>query len=303
MERIFPTFCHVSDYDEQGFSLIPQMIESSYPLTLWAPPGATLNEYFNHGDCSISPEELIRFVEKGIVQIIGRENWLLDEQYRQKYADDHPFAKWYNNFDGALKSIWREQQSIPEHERSVRIAPEEDGWKWADALLQAEPERIDSLWERIKKKQIPPVSLKRIQIKGYGEKDKYDAVRQVLRDARNHTRAIDESEAELPFLLDEKDGNFFRFLEKSGRTKSHYNRSPQKGMHLQFTEAFTNEVHRLIERLKHPEKVYSLGQFVGSEAHKDMANWLHSTAQLAELYSRRDLRKFMVGQLRRDIAR
>jgi len=300
MERIFPTFCHISDYDEDGFGLIPQMIESSYPLILWAPPGATVNDYYNKRICPLSPEKLIYFVEQGNVQIMGRENWLLDEQYRRKYAEDKSFAKWYNNFDGAIKSIWRAQQSMPEHERSVHIASEEDGWRWATDLLEDEPERIDPLWKRIEKKKVPQVSLKRIHEKGYGEKDKYQAVLQVLRDARNHTKAIYDADVEMPFLLQKKEGDFFEYLEKVGGSRSLHN---DKASHERVSSEFTREVHRLLERLREgPEKVSSLDEFVGSEAHKDLANWLRSIAHLAQsIWPEQELRKFMSRQLKRDI--
>ena len=300
MERIFPTFCHISDYDEVGFGLIPQMLESSYPLILWAPPGARVNDYYNQRICPISPEKLIHFVEQGNVQIMGRENWLLDEQYRRKYAEDKSFAKWCYNFDGALKSIWRDQQSIPEHERSVHIASEEDGWRWASDLLEAEPERIDSLWERIEKKQVPQVSLKRIREKGYGEKDKYQAVLQVLRDARDHTKAIYDADVEMPFLLQEKEGKFFSYLERGGRSRPLHK---DRASHAAVSSEFTQEVHRLLERLREgPEKVSSLDEFIGSEAHKDLAKWLRSTVHLAKIdWSKQELRKFMSGQLKRDV--
>ncbi len=300
MEQLFSAFCHISIYDEKGFGLVPQMIETSYPLILWAPPGARWNEYYDRGICSVSPEELVNYVEKGFVQIVGREKWLLDEQYRHKYADNQPFAKWHENFDGALKSIWRDQQSMPEHERSVRIAPDEDGWQWADALLQAEPDRIDRIWERIMKGQIPQYSLKKIRAQGYGEKDKYKAVRQVLHDVRDHRKAIYDAQANIPFLLYESEVKFFRFLERSGSIKLNLKRETKTRA---ISPQFTEEVHRLLERFKHPEKVYSLASFVGSETHKDLAKWLHSTAHLAEQYSKQDLKKFMVGQLKRDIER
>ena len=219
MERIFPTFCHVGDYNDLGFNLMPQMIMSSFPLVLWAPPGARVNDYYNRGICSISPEKIISYVEQGLIQIMGREEWLLDEKYRRDYAESKPFALWYQNFDGALKSIYQNQQSLPEHERSVRIAPREDGWEKAEEILNDAPEIIDPLWERIKKKQVPPVSLKRILEQGYEEKDKYKAACQVLRDARDHTKAIEDADVDIPFLLQERDGKFFRYLERSRRVK------------------------------------------------------------------------------------
>ncbi|HEU5377379.1 MAG TPA: hypothetical protein VFV38_18305 [Ktedonobacteraceae bacterium] len=296
MERFFSTFCHVADYGAQGFGLIPQMIETSYPLVLWAPPGARVNEYYRAGISSISPEKLIEYIEKGFVHIIGRERWLLDEQYRRYYSTSQPFATWHDNFDGALKSIWHTQQSMPERQRSVFLAPEEDGWEWAKKLLEEEPERMDPVWERIKTKRIPLVSQKRIeQYRG----DKEKSVLQVLRDARNHTKAIRDVDVDLPFLLHENDGKFFAFLEKCGANKlPPRRRTANQGMKSHFAQ----EAHRLLERFKNPEKFSSLDDFVGSEAHKDMAMWLRSTADMAQFYwSRQTLRAFMLKQLEHDI--
>lgn len=296
MERFFSTFCHVGDYGTQGFSLIPQMIETSYPLVLWAPPGARVNEYYRTGITSISPEKLIKYVERGFVHIVGRERWLLDEQYRQHYSDSQPFATWCDNFDGALKSIWRTQQSIPENQRSVILAPEEDGWEWAKKLLEEEPERIDPIWERIKTKRIPLVSLKRIeQYRG----DKEKSVLQVIRDARDHTKAIRDVDVDLPFLLHANDGRFFSFLEKCGANKLPLRKqTANQGMKLLFAQ----EAHRLLERFKDPVRFASLDDFVGSEAHKDLALWLHATTDMAQFYwSRQTLRAFMLKKLEHDI--
>lgn len=112
-----------------------------------------------------------------------------------------------------MKSIWYAQQSLPKEQQSVILAPEEDGWAWATRLLQEEPERIDPIWKRIETERVPIVSLGRIQqYKG----DKEKSVLQVLRDARNHMKAISDLNVDLPFLLHENEGDFFRFLEKSG---------------------------------------------------------------------------------------
>lgn len=296
MERFFSTFCHISDYGTQGFNLLPQMIEISYPLVLWAPPGSQVNECYRAGTCLLPPAKLIEYVEKGFIHIVGREKWLLDESYRRHYADAHPFATWHDNFDGALKSIWHTQQNMPKNQRSIILASEADGLEWAKQLIQEEPERIDPIWERIETKRIPMVSLKRIQ-QYTGDKEK--SVLQVLSDVRNHTKAIHDIDADLPFLLHENDSRFFRFLEKSGA-----NKLPQKK---QFFQQGTQlhliqESDRLLSYIKHPEKFSSLDDFIGSEAHKDLAKWLHSTVNLAQFYwSRQRLRAFMVGQLRHDI--
>jgi hypothetical protein len=296
MEHFFSTFCHISDYDAKGFSMIEQMIETSYPLVLWAPPGARMHEYYRIGVCPTSPEKLINYVENGYVHIVGREKWLLDEHYRQHYAEAHAFAKWHDNFDGALKSIWRDQQSMPEEQRSVRIAPDADGWEWANKLIQEQPGRIDPIWNRIIKKQVPLVSLKRIQ--PY-EGDKEKSVLQVLSDARNHTKAIHDTKVDMPFLLHRNEGSFFRFLERYQTEKTTLKSlTSHRGIKLQFIQ----EAHRLVERFKHPEKVSSLDAFIGSEAHKDLARWLHSTADLAQLYwSKQALRAFLLKQLQHDI--
>lgn len=66
MEHFFSTFCHVTDYGKQGFRLIPQMLETSYPLVLWAPPGATVNKFYQSGTCPIASGKTYRICREGL---------------------------------------------------------------------------------------------------------------------------------------------------------------------------------------------------------------------------------------------
>src|SRR5258708_23032304 len=128
MKRVFSTFCHINDYEKAGYASLHRMIVSSFPLVLWGPSGRLLQTYYDKQICRISPQQFLTYVEKGFIRIIGRENWILDKNYRQNYPWEG--GRWLDSFDDAIKSIYLNQETVPEDERIVSVVEGEDGPTW-----------------------------------------------------------------------------------------------------------------------------------------------------------------------------
>ena len=79
-DAAFPTFCHISEYNEAGYRLLHRMLAMSQPLILWAPTSAGLE----HEQCRIPPPKFIRYVEEGRIRVFGREPWLTSRVFRAR---------------------------------------------------------------------------------------------------------------------------------------------------------------------------------------------------------------------------
>jgi hypothetical protein len=71
-EILFPTFCHIGEYDEYGYQILHRMLAVSQPLILWAPTSPLLER----GQCRIPPRNFLRHVEEGRIRVFAREQWL-----------------------------------------------------------------------------------------------------------------------------------------------------------------------------------------------------------------------------------
>jgi hypothetical protein len=57
-QPLFSTFCHISQYGDTGYRVLPRMIAMSRP-SLWSPSSVILNS----GSSGISPKTFLRYVE------------------------------------------------------------------------------------------------------------------------------------------------------------------------------------------------------------------------------------------------
>jgi hypothetical protein len=209
--RIFPTFCHIGEYNEAGYRILHQMLAISEPLILWAPTSRQLEDE----GCRVRPRAFLRFVEEGRIRVYGRERWLTSQSFR----DSRPlaWAHWNESFDGALKRLCEKDASRPERERRVVVAEDEGGWAWSEKHLQENPEQV-ALWNQIARSesadsQIPAGTLE--SAFRYADDDPARLAQAILRDAYNHGQAIRQSGAEAPFLLSASDRQFLEVLKKT----------------------------------------------------------------------------------------
>jgi hypothetical protein len=269
---IFTTFYHINDYDETGYAALPRLIATSYPVVLWAPSGRLLSKCYNEKICSISPEQFIKLVEDGHIHIIGREEWLTDKHFRNQQK--WPYAAWLDGFDDRILAILRERENAPLNKRSVRIVERADGWEWAEDYLQRNSDKLmEAVPKLIREKKVPRGVVDKA-LRALDQGDEREAVKTVLRDLRNHVRAITLAEAKVPFFS-RSDAEFFRLMEVQGT----------------FTElikgdmVISSDMGRalidLVDRLTSPEHVINLSGFIGTNLHRELASWFSRATDVA----------------------
>jgi len=93
-------FCHISEFVDEGYSVLPALLCMTEKVTLWSPPPRQMAAAHERGRSLFSHEHLLEWVRDGHVQILGRKEWLTDPASRV----DHPFefAPWHERFDGEV---------------------------------------------------------------------------------------------------------------------------------------------------------------------------------------------------------
>lgn len=267
MIKALSSFCHINDYREQGFINLHRMIYCSRPLVLWAPSGILLENYNKKETCKVSIRDFIEFVEKGKIKVIARESFL-----NRKHRNEHPFEgyHWHNVLDDALLQIHKNDEIETLENRRVKIVEKEDGYEWADKILEKEPKEVNKIWKLINKKKIPLGSLD----KALRKDNKVESVREVLRDVRNHSRAFELSNTDVP-ILSKQDGDFFRLLEKGDFDDKKENIKEEREEKVINTSQLENCVMSLLKRLDEYSRAKSYKDFIyNEEGHREFCEFL-----------------------------
>lgn len=281
-------FCHVSDYGARGYQNLHRLIATSRPLVLWAPSAFVLKEQYDRGKARIDPRTLASFVESGYVQIIGRENWLTDEHFRRNHRWSG--AVW-TDFDARVKSICVEDQSLPEAARRVSVVEPEDGYVWADQLIADEPQRIEEVWKLLQSRRVPVGTRERVA--RLGDPAKVTAVREVLRDTRNHSRAFELADSDI-MAMSNGYSKFFRLLESRGSLRRPSSSGPPK-------ERIVDATVKLLGRLESMGPTSSLEKFVGSREHEELTEWMAIVFREAKSVKRTELEEFLRTRLGEEV--
>src|SRR6266545_7508783 len=297
-EDTFRTFCHISEYGEEGYEDLHRMIAASDPLVLWSPSSVLLRS----ARCRVEPREFVRYVEEGHVRVVGRAEWLLDRSYR----DSHPWvgARWDEAVDGALHSLCHNDESERDGPR-VAVAPPEEGWAAAEELVSEHPEYVSRLSRvfnsRQAKDQIPEGTLETARRRA--DEPRGVAVA-ILRDAYNHGHAIDFVQPEAPFLLSSRESQFLRLLagfrgptpakpvvRASTAGRQEVQNVAELGRQLR-------EVMRFMDTARNPDR---LGPFMRGEGHRLLVGWFARIC--ADVRSERpaDLDRKVIEALHRDL--
>jgi hypothetical protein len=311
----FPTFCHISEYNESGYEILHRMMAMSQPLILWGPTGFQLE----HKQCRIPPRVFIRYVEEGRIRVFGREQWLTSRAFR----DNHPFpgAKWAESFDGELKRICEEDVSRPLQQRRVVAAPPEGGWQWAEEYLAANPNQV-TRWNRLARSKAAtskvPAGTLQAAFK-YAEGDPFRLAQAILRDAYNHGQAIRLSGAEVPFLLTATDRRFLDVLGKtadpgdpasrsrSGRGRAVQARLPESPSVDETSAELAAQLLKILEQfdLGSPGTRHhrNLDEFLSGSGHQELVTWLSRMSGRLKQTDARNLDNAIINALREDIGR
>jgi hypothetical protein len=205
----FSTFCHISQYGDNGYKNLPRMLSMSH-LCLWSPSSLILKSQ----DSGLSPASFLRYLDKGEIRIFGRHKWLNEPTWRNEQL--WPGAAWDNNIDNYIRKICAEDSSLPKAQRRVVVVPPEKGYDFADAYLDQNPGQIKTWLNILRRKssrdEIPAGTLESAL---RNIDDPRTAIRRILHDACNHGQAIAYAEVDAPFLVNDVHTKFLRILAEA----------------------------------------------------------------------------------------
>jgi hypothetical protein len=297
----FPTFCHISEYGEQGYQHLHRMLAISAPLNLWSPSSVLLNA----PGCLVTPKEFVGYVERGDIRIIGRHEWLFEPRHRDSY--DWTGARWDRPVDDAIRAIGKEDEREPDERRRVLVAPPEDGWDWAGDFLARNPGQVKVLHREITgpaaAEQFPKGVIEAVS--RYGPSPE-KVVLAVLRDARNHGQAIRLANAEVPFLLRSGDSRFMRLLAKvrveEEATPSPLPSAPSPRVERPLSELSGQLLHVLGYLDMARRKPESLHAFMAGQGHQVLVAWFRMLCERVKRTDPRNVEREVVEALKAELA-
>jgi hypothetical protein len=290
----FATFCHISDYGEAGYRNLHRMLAFSAPLNLWAPSSVLIRHC-----AGISPKSFVRYVDKGLIRIHARAEWITDRASR----DAHPWqgAAWDPQIDDALRSICEQDEQAPEAERRVVIAPPEEGWDRAAAYLDEHPDQVRR-WHRIFTSATAHTKLSagaRETTERVRDQGELAVARSILRSAFNHGLAIRGTGSDVPLLLSGADRQFMKLLEESWAPPRQPKRTADPML-------FSELAGQLVEVLRHLDihrGPRDVDAFLKGKGRRHLVTWLHDVCLRYRELDPRDVDGSIIRELRSQLNR
>jgi hypothetical protein len=213
--------------------------------------------------------------------------------------------------DGALRAICLNDEREPAERQRVRVAPDEDGYQWAEQFINENPGSVNTLYSTFRKDestspgaptQIPEGTRQRARRRA---RDRYAVAVEILRDARNHGLAVHVAGARVPFLLAAGDSRFMRLLSHV-LVETSPPPEPQPELHGQrVRQSQEDAVRQLVRLLTYLEasqrKPITLGQFLNSEAHSQLVDFVRYVCRRIEQDDPRRVDGIVARELRRQL--
>jgi len=300
---IFQTFCHINEYEEDGFANLHRMIATSEPLVLWAPSSQLLQS----PRCRVGSEEFVEYVGAGRIRIVARREWLFDKEKRDSMR--WPGSRWDPAVDDPIRAIAREDENLSDDEQKrVLIAPDERGGAYAAAYLEQHPEDARRLSAELTdadvRNRLPAGLLGSLKS---GRDDPQALVSRLLRDVFNHGEAIHLAGAEAPFFLAPRESTFLRLLDESlnagvsvpaasATPRAQGAEPPDASLTTEEYADLTREIFEVLTTLDE-SRGNSLRGFVAGAGHAALSTWFRETC--AQVQQRSP--DYRAGRLIRDL--
>jgi|tagenome__1003787_1003787.scaffolds.fasta_scaffold20809828_2 hypothetical protein len=292
---VFPTFCHISEYGEPGYQNLHSLLALSQPLNLWAPSSVLIRHA-----TQIPAKHFVRYVEQGFIRVQAREPWLTERAHR----DGHPWedARWDNEIDGALLSILRNDEGLPESERRVLAAPPERGEELAAERLALDPGQVGYWYGAYRgagaARRIPEGTLD--TARRYTDGAPFNVAKLILRVAYNHGAAFELSGARAPLLLSQADRRFVRLITQAGTTDSAPVPAPTAPSRDLAAELAVQllDVLRLLDVHAGPR---DLDTFLRGRGRQELVRWIADVCERYRHHPRRELDGLIIRELRRTV--
>ena len=174
-------FYHIGDYGPTGWKALPAAVLTTEKISLWAPSFQQLRE----AATVMEPRHVIELVEMGKIQILGREEWFVKRQ-RMSMKSRWPGASW-DDADEELQRISHSDATLALEKRRVRIMGPGEGAEWA-SNVDEDCREYKEAKARYEGRKLPEGNLRKADLyKKRGD----DPVRSVLRDVKDHSKAME----------------------------------------------------------------------------------------------------------------
>lgn len=192
-------FIHISEFGFEGYRYLPALAFVADDLVVWSPSGHQARAAVKAGRSLVGPEDLLSLVESRRLRIVGRKKWLLDDESRE--ASKWAGAAWTESFDGVIKGFAEVDEDLPDAEKRVLFADEEQGQDWAREEIERGGPRVKMVESLIADpRALDPA--RAVLLPGLAEKlvrmrTPEDRLELALRDIRNHTLAGQEVDTDI----------------------------------------------------------------------------------------------------------
>jgi len=296
-ESYFPTFCHISEFGERAYRRLTAMAAVSRPLTLWSP---SLQEAGSWPSGQLDAKVLVNLVanptEPGRtgIRIAGREDWIYNGPRRRSRAEKWPGAAW-TPWDAQIRDIAECDKNEDDNRKRVLVVGEADGYDRADEFLDSRPNVGDAIGVFIARGgKIPEGTRERIVEQNLVG---WRAAREVLRDARNHGRAIKDTASKVPFLTLE----YARFIDLMNQLDDPIEVIPTVKQ-IRSTKAVIEATLDLLDELQKLGRP-DIAKLLSSKAHAKMAKWMNGMVEYSDGKNVSDIDRFVLDEFSRAIER
>ncbi|MBZ0150251.1 MAG: hypothetical protein IT456_04810 [Planctomycetes bacterium] len=295
-------FCHISEFNQAGYNQLHALAAVSKPLILWAPSGHFLLNAYANDKTPVDFEAFLRLLDKGFIRVVARADWFNEKLRRGKHLEavknrGYLGYSWAAGFDDEI--VARLDRTRPgNNQHPVFSVAEEDGLPKAEARLAKDPGVVETLLSMESQWALPRGMLE--QSRGSAGKDDNEFSRQVLRHARNHTRAWLDVGADHDLLPSPLAGVLWQLVDKeinhdvATRVESML-KIRRRSVDLdQLTEAVS-----FLARLGSRKPS---GDFLGSADHDSAVKWFALAAEQADSLTLRDICHRLRSEIQRGMS-
>jgi hypothetical protein len=271
-------FFHVDEFREVGMEYLPYLACVCDPLVVWSPSSLLLKATQK---AILEPRDLLSLVdgENAPVRVIGRAEWLLDEQFRNAHRWE--YAPWVEEFDGVIKRFAIEDEKKPLISRRVIIAGREKGFVEADETLGSPiGERVARNLRLLFEKQLlPPGILEKAR---WAREERSSVPRAILRDMYNHRNAVVSADAQIAMTPSEHMAVLQRIVPNSALSGVTSLEPSGKGY---ASSADIREAVQVLRKVKAVRNMQELRYFLKSGLKADLHDLMYSRRSLPNLES------------------
>ncbi len=190
-------FFHISNFDRAGTRTLPAMLFLSDRLHVWAPSKSLIDQ----AGGVFTAEDFLRAVKRRDIQVVSRENWVCNREFRGELTKRWEQAEW-TDFDDRVLALHKEGKAELETDKMVRLAKEEGGRDWARTQLLSKSDAVERAQGLYERRQLPPGWLDKAD-KEAGrartpDQQVFAATMSILRDSWNHLEAQELVGSHLP---------------------------------------------------------------------------------------------------------